>query len=83
MLSLKRCIRLRVWAGSLFVIGMLACAAGAMRTYYLHRTEDESLDFSWVGYPTWFTSVVEVNIGLVRLILISYERLETNDTDKK
>lgn len=48
----------------LFCAGFGACLAGVVRTYYTwHLTR--SWDRTWMGYPVWVSSIVELYVGII------------------
>lgn len=49
----------------LFGVGFLVTLAGAVRTVFLFRTT-ESFDKTWLAYPVYIASSVELYIGIVR-----------------
>ena len=51
----------------LFAAGFLASAAGGVRTYFTWvMTTSPDFDATWHGQLTWLSSILELNIGIVR-----------------
>lgn len=53
----------------LFGVGFLVTLAGAVRTAFLYRATT-SFDKTWLAYPVYIASSVELYIGIVRNSLI-------------
>ena len=50
----------------LFSAGLLVVIAGAVRTYWMYRVT-ETYDRTWMAYPEFISSSVELNVGIVSL----------------
>lgn len=59
--------RQRIAIMTIFLLGVFVNVAGALRTYYVHRSMVvTNLDRSWTGWPTCISAIVEIGLGLVR-----------------
>jgi len=52
----------------LLTVGFIATAAGCVRTYFLWKLYTTHWDKSWNAYPTYISTCLEVNLGIVRLL---------------
>ncbi|KAL1960514.1 hypothetical protein VTO42DRAFT_7813 [Malbranchea cinnamomea] len=50
---------------ALMSVGLIACAASIIRTYFIWRTLLLTYDVTWDGYNTWLWTVVEVNLAVI------------------
>ncbi|QSZ33517.1 hypothetical protein DSL72_005085 [Monilinia vaccinii-corymbosi] len=48
----------------LFVLGLLSCFAGIVRTYYMYVVT-QVWDQVWASYPVWVCAAVELYIGII------------------
>ncbi|KAA8571976.1 hypothetical protein EYC84_001916 [Monilinia fructicola] len=48
----------------LFVLGLLSCFAGIVRTYYMYIVT-QVWDQVWASYPVWISAAVELYIGII------------------
>ncbi|KAF7860370.1 hypothetical protein EAF04_008497 [Stromatinia cepivora] len=48
----------------LFAAGLVVCAAGVVRIYYIHAVY-ASYDRTWFSYPLWISSVLNLYIGTI------------------
>ncbi|CZT49072.1 related to L-fucose permease [Rhynchosporium secalis] len=48
----------------LFGLGLISCAAGIVRTYYMYQVTT-GWDQTWRSYPVWITSGLELYIGII------------------
>jgi hypothetical protein len=65
VMKLSMTLRKRVVVIILLNLGLLATAAGCVRTYFTWRSLIHSYDTTWEGYGLWIAGAVEVNIGVV------------------
>lgn len=54
----------------LFAAGLVVCASGVVRIWYIHATYS-SYDRTWFSYPLWISSVLNLYIGIVRIPQLS------------
>lgn len=64
VLSLKMHRRQQVFVSALFSAGLVVCVAGTVRIYYAWKTTS-TFDRTWVSYPLWIASMLELDIGIV------------------
>lgn len=58
--------RQRIAIMALFALGVTVNIAGALRTYYMHKSMlVKNLDHTWVGWPTCVSAIVEIGLGVV------------------
>ena len=70
MLSLQLPLPQRIVISILFTTGLLATAAGAIRTYYISiMTTNADHDVTWHANTAFLTGVVELFVGIVSLAL--------------
>ncbi|KAL2841833.1 hypothetical protein BJX68DRAFT_271014 [Aspergillus pseudodeflectus] len=62
---LKLPIRERLALTGLMSLGLLACAASAVRLYYAHRIYHVTYDSSWEGYNLSLWILVETNLAVI------------------
>ncbi|KAF7903703.1 uncharacterized protein EAF01_006752 [Botrytis porri] len=48
----------------LFAAGLVVCASGVVRIWYIHVTYS-SYDRTWFSYPLWISSVLNLYIGII------------------
>ncbi|KAB8301447.1 hypothetical protein EYC80_003313 [Monilinia laxa] len=48
----------------LFILGLLSCFAGIVRTYYMYVVT-QVWDQVWASYPVWISAAVELYIGII------------------
>ncbi|TEY73303.1 hypothetical protein BOTCAL_0080g00310 [Botryotinia calthae] len=48
----------------LFAAGLVVCASGVVRIWYIHATYS-SYDRTWFSYPLWISSVLNLYIGII------------------
>ncbi|RAL64276.1 hypothetical protein DID88_002168 [Monilinia fructigena] len=48
----------------LFILGLLSCFAGIVRTYYMYIVT-QVWDQVWASYPVWISAAVELYIGII------------------
>ncbi|KAL3459325.1 hypothetical protein BJX64DRAFT_291302 [Aspergillus heterothallicus] len=58
-------VRERLALIGLMSLGLLACAASAVRLYYAHRIYNVSYDTSWEGYTLSLWILVEINLSVI------------------
>lgn len=63
--QLQMSVRKRVQAIALLSVGLIACASSGVRTYYVWHLFHSSQDTSWNAYPIYFTSDLEIILGIV------------------
>ncbi|KAL3482779.1 hypothetical protein BJX62DRAFT_221192 [Aspergillus germanicus] len=63
--KLKLPIRERLALTGLMSLGLLACAASAVRLYYAHRIYHVTYDSSWEGYTLSLWILVETNLAVI------------------
>ncbi len=63
--NLRLPVRQRIAVISLFSLGMIVCLAGVVRTIYLDKALLRSYDETWVGWPLWIATAVEIDLGIV------------------
>lgn len=78
--------RHRVIVVSLFGIGLVASAVGIARTYFTWLLLNAAdYDTTWRSWCVWLTSLIELNLGIVRNSSILNKRLpnpESNQTNR-
>ncbi|KAI5302802.1 hypothetical protein KEM55_000891, partial [Ascosphaera atra] len=65
LLRLKLPKRERAVLVMLMSVGVVACAATIVRTYFMWRCVVESWDISWWGYDCWLWNIVEINLSAI------------------
>ncbi|KAF8053912.1 hypothetical protein FPV67DRAFT_1442959 [Lyophyllum atratum] len=63
--NLKLPFRQRMILIVLMSLGFVACIAGIVRVYYLHKTLMTTYDVTWEGYNIWLWTAVEVDLGII------------------
>ncbi|KAH8696377.1 hypothetical protein BGW36DRAFT_397944 [Talaromyces proteolyticus] len=58
-------IRERLVLIGLMSLGIVACAASAVRLYYANRIYNISFDVTWDGYQLWLWVLVEINLAVI------------------
>ena len=58
--------RKKTQAIALLSVGFIATASSCVRTYYVWRMFHSSMDTSWNAYPIYFTTDLEIVLGIVR-----------------
>lgn len=51
----------------LFAAGFFITLVGAVRTYYMYKV-NSTYDKTWLAFPVWLTSSVELYVGIVSLL---------------
>jgi hypothetical protein len=69
ILQLSMSARKRIVIIVLMNLGLLATIAGAVKVVYVWRSLVNSYDTTWEGYGLWIAGTIEVNIGVVSLLL--------------
>jgi hypothetical protein len=57
-------IKERIGVLAMFLLGLFICACGALRTRYTY-TLFHTYDESWVEYPIWILSALELDVGIL------------------
>lgn len=63
--TLQMSMKKRVQAIALLAVGFIATASSIIRTYYVYRGFHSGPDTSWAVYPIYFTTDVEIVLGIV------------------
>ena len=71
-------IRKRFEVTALLAIGLIATAAGCLRTYYVWRVYFGTWDRSWAAYPVYISCCLEVNLGIVSVLPTRMVAIRTN-----
>ncbi|OJJ32820.1 hypothetical protein ASPWEDRAFT_594015 [Aspergillus wentii DTO 134E9] len=59
-------LRQKIAVAYVFGLGILINIAGAVRIYYYYQsTQITDGDMTWVGYPTYICSTIEIGLGLI------------------
>ncbi|KAI5304745.1 hypothetical protein KEM56_006003, partial [Ascosphaera pollenicola] len=56
-------VRERIVLVILMSIGLVACVASIVRTYYMWVTVVQSYDISWWAYDAWLWNIIELNLS--------------------
>lgn len=65
-------LRRRVGVIVLFGLGFVVIVAGAVRIFFVWEAMLWSHDETWYTYPLWISSIVEVDLGVVRFLTYCY-----------
>ena len=60
--------RQRIAVVSLFSLGLVVCTGGIFRTIYVDLAMVKSYDETWVAWPLWIATAVEIDLAVVRLV---------------
>lgn len=79
--KLNQPLRVRIGVLGMFLLGLLICVCGALKTKFIHilfNTYDEP----WVSCPIWILSAVELHVGIlcssapaIRIVAREYRQL--------
>lgn len=70
--KLKLPARQRLAVMSIFGLGIFVDVAGAIRTAYVWKSMISSYDTTWEGWPVLLAATVEINLGLVCKLIITF-----------
>jgi hypothetical protein len=62
---LKMRLRQRLEAIALLAVGFVATTATCCRAYYIWNLWKGTKDYSWMAYPVFVTTDLEINLGIV------------------
>lgn len=62
----------RIAVASLFFLGVIVCISGIIQAVYIKQALVDSYDETWVRWPLWAASAVEVDVGIVSFLCSSY-----------
>lgn len=65
--QLQLSVRKRLEITALLGVGLIATAAGCLRTYYIWRLSFKTWDASWTAYSIYLSCCLEVNLGIVSI----------------
>lgn len=63
--TLQLSLKQRIAVLTLFAIGFIVCIAGIVQAVYVNEALVKSYDETWVGWPLWITSAIEVDLGIL------------------
>jgi len=64
--DLKIARRQKMALGAIFALGYVVCAVAGVRSFYIWRIfNDEQYDSTWLSWPAWVLTVVEVQLGMI------------------
>ena len=67
--TLQLSLKQRIAVLTLFAMGFIVCIAGIWQAVYVNEALGKSYDETWVGWPLWIASAIEVDLGIVRTIM--------------
>lgn len=67
--TLQLSLKQRIAVLTLFAIGFIVCIAGIVQAVYVNEALVKSYDETWVGWPLWITTAIEVDLEIVRTIM--------------
>lgn len=72
---LKLPSRQRLAVIGIFGLGVMVNVAGSVRTYYVWKAMIESYDQTWYAWPIAMAGSIEINLGVVRSIILDGRNL--------
>ncbi|KAK2871780.1 hypothetical protein FQN49_002835 [Arthroderma sp. PD_2] len=58
-------IRDRIVLIAMMGLGLIACVAGCIKSYYMYQTLVGTYDVTWEGYKVWVWTDIEVNLAVI------------------
>lgn len=63
--TLQLSLKQRIAVLTLFAIGFIVCIAGIVQAVYVNEALVKSYDETWVGWPLWITTAIEVDLEIL------------------